>query len=605
MRKIFSILLFFIFFVGLTSKTFAADYFTRDYKVLYQIHDDGKATVTVNVKLTNTTSEYYASSDTITVGFRNIENISARDPDGPITPTVKQTDEGSSIELPFHKKAVGKGKSLEFSVTFDTPDIAEHAGKIWEVNIPGISNADEFSSFNVDVKIPDSFGAPTFVKPASSSSQLSFNKEQLDKSGISLTFGKFQNYAFSLVYHLQNTNVFPIKTEIALPPTTNYQEVSLDSLSPAPTNITTDKDGNWLAEYSLAPAQKIDVEATGVIKVSYQPSLVALSEKDRQEYLKEKPYWQISNAALKKTALQLKTPEEIYNYVVKTLHYDFSRVNGEQPRLGAASVFTKPESAVCLEFTDLFVALARAAGIPAREVNGFAHTENAKQRPLSLLKDILHSWPEYYDDTRNTWVMVDPTWGNTTGGTDYFHVFDLDHIVFIRKGLSSQYPIPPGGYKTESDMGKKDITIGMAQDFPQADAKAVITAEFPSKTFSALPIQGYLVITNKGNTLFSNQHAVIESESLSPKRQILSINAIPPRGFVKIPVIFDKTSVFTNKSYDFTIKVQDTIMRRRIEVTPFAFSRNQIIGGAAVVILTIIISIIAFKTRYLPLFRRA
>jgi transglutaminase-like putative cysteine protease len=55
---------------------------------------------------------------------------------------------------------------------------------------------------------------------------------------------------------------------------------------------------------------------------------------------------------------------------------------------------------VCLEFTDLFIAIARAAGIPAREIDGFGYTQNAINRPISIDEDILHAWPEYYDTAK-------------------------------------------------------------------------------------------------------------------------------------------------------------------------------------------------------------
>src|SRR5205085_322452 len=146
-------------------------------------------------------------------------------------------------------------------------------------------------------------------------------------------------------------------------------------------------------------------------------------------------YWQTNDPAIKALGQELKTPKDIYEYVVKTLSYDFTRVTDDKPRLGAALALKNPTSAVCREFTDLFIAIARSAGIPAREVDGFAYTENAKQRPLSLVKDILHAWPEYYDTNKKTWVMVDPTWGSTTGGIDYFQVLDLDHFAFAIKGI--------------------------------------------------------------------------------------------------------------------------------------------------------------------------
>jgi len=83
-----------------------------------------------------------------------------------------------------------------------------------------------------------------------------------------------------------------------------------------------------------------------------------------------------------------------------------------------------------MEFTDTFITLVRALGIPAREINGYAYAQNDRLRPLGLEQDVLHSWPEYYDFASQTWQQVDPTWGNTTGGLDYFHKFDLDHFTF-------------------------------------------------------------------------------------------------------------------------------------------------------------------------------
>ena len=204
-------------------------------------------------------------------------------------------------------------------------------------------------------------------------------------------------------------------------------------MNPAPENVTKDKDGNWLATYLLRPRSSTRVEVRGKAAVSLFPKPEALSDESRAEYLKEKPYWQVSDSRIQKLAKDLKTPKAIYDYVVKSLTYDFERVKKQQARLGAVATLQNPTSAVCLEFTDLFIAITRAAGIPAREVEGFAFTDNQKQRPLSLVQDILHAWPEYYDDTRQMWIMVDPTWGNSTGGVDYFDVLDFDHFAFVRK----------------------------------------------------------------------------------------------------------------------------------------------------------------------------
>jgi hypothetical protein len=56
----------------------------------------------------------------------------------------------------------------------------------------------------------------------------------------------------------------------------------------------------------------------------------------------------------------------------------------------------------CKNFTLLFVALARASGIPAREVSGLAFVTGGKPRFAG------HAWAEIHD--AHQWVTVDPTW---------------------------------------------------------------------------------------------------------------------------------------------------------------------------------------------------
>ncbi len=476
MKKFFLIvfLLFFIFYFS-SSVALALENFTTAYDVTYTVREDESTHVLFNIILTNTTSQYYASTYKIRLGFTNISNIKASDPGGPIIPVITESTTGKSISLTFNKKAVGLDNKIPFTLSFDTNEIAQKQGEIWEINIPGLTNQGDFADFTVHVRTPSNLGEPIYIKPEQNTSSLDFTKEQLGKSGISMAFGESQYYAFNLVYHLKNNQFFPIKTEIALPPTTNYQDVVIESINPPPLSVQQDTDGNWLALYALSPTRKIDVIVKGKVQIFLTPKKEELSQDLRLEYTKEQPFWE-ANDDIKALARRLKTPENIYNYVITNVTYDFSRVTNISPRLGAAAVLANPTSAVCLEFTDLFIALARSAGIPARQVDGFAYTQNAKQRPLTLVKDILHSWPEYYDDERQAWIMVDPTWGNTTRGIDYFNMLDFDHFAFIIKGKSSVYPIPAGGYKLKGQESTKDISVSFTNPF-LTNTKSAITIQ--------------------------------------------------------------------------------------------------------------------------------
>ena len=286
--------------------------------------------------------------------------------------------------------------------------------------------------------------------------------------------------------------------------------------------------------------------------------------------------------------------------MVKGLKYDFSRVTQSKSRLGALGVLNNPSSAVCLEFTDLFIALARAAGIPAREVDGFAYTQNSKQRPLSLEKDILHAWPEYYDKELQTWIMVDPTWGNTTSGVDYFNMLDFDHIAFVIKGSNSSYPVPAGGYKFPGKEDQKDVEVFFTKENITLTQNFELKDDLPTTVSSGLPIQSTITLKNNGNSLLDSQTVTIEATSLSPKNQTLLFKQIPPFGYATLPVSFEKTPFLTNKTDTVTIRVAGKSFTSRVKISPFVLAKNNvfIVGGVVIAgILIAFISITAFKRR--------
>lgn len=597
---------FLLFFLGIclfsfffSNQTYASDFVTT-YDVTYNVLTSGITHVTFNINLTNTSSDYYASSYKIQVGFNNIRAITARDPDGPITPSVINTSEGKQIGLIFNKHVVGKDNTLHFTLDFDTTDIAQKVGTIWEVNIPGLTKQYDFSNFTAHVRVPSSFGSASYIKPKQPNNNLDFNKDQLGNAGISLAFGNKQQYNYDLFYHLQNNNIFPTQTEIALPPDTNYQKVLVNSISPKPNNVRLDNDGNWLASFTLKPRQTLKVEAKGDIIVYLLPKQQPITQDEAKLYLEKQPYWQTTDANIQKLAHQLKTPQSIYNYVVSNLHYDFSRITKSESRLGASAVLQQPNSAVCLEFTDLFVALARAAGIPAREVDGYAYTHDTQQRPISDIEDILHAWPEYYDQQQKTWIMVDPTWGNTTGGTDYFNTLDFDHVAFVLKGLDSSYPIPAGGYKLASDKQTKDVNMGFVDTPLQQTNNTTATLNLSNSFLSGFPVNGSVTIQNKSNREIGSNSIEVTVTKLSPTTQTLLTGDIPPYGSITVPFSFAKTSFLTNYTDIVTIHTGKQTIFQKITISPFTKNELKILlGGLFIAILIITVPITAKRTRRL------
>ncbi len=590
----------------LPPKSFASVNFSTDYNVSYTVKENATTRVNLNVVITNLSSQYFTPTYNMQVGFKNINNLTASDEDGPLTPTATQKPEGADIQITFNKRVVGLGNKHTLNISFDTDEVAENLGNIWEINIPGIAKENDFTTFNTTVSYPSALGKPSYIKPnilpAESTNKLTFTKDQLATSGISITFGSFQIYEFNLAYHLGNKNLFPVKTEIALPPSTNYQEVTIDSMNPKPLNVRVDIDGNWLAQYYLPPSKNLDVEVKGKAKINLTPKGEPLTNEQLHEYLKPAPFWESDNSKIKDLAQQLKTPEAIYNYVVRNLNYDYSRVELSKPRLGAVNALNTPTSAVCLEFTDLFIALSRAAGIPAREINGFAYTKNTKERPLSLVKDILHAWPEYYDFNKKTWIMIDPTWGNTTGGVDYFNTLDFDHFAFVIKGQDSSYPVPAGGYKLSQDKNLKDVNVKIGGDFnPSVALKPDINLQ--NEAMGGFPIELIIKVQNSGNSISENKNITVTTAYLSPKEQTIYFQKIPPYGFAEIPVEFGKTSFLTNRTDAVKITLGNNVYTKKIRILPIVLNKWVLIGGVIFFAISTL-SIIIARSRRISILRQ-
>ena len=608
MRKL--LLLFsFLLFLFITPQALASGDFSTNYDVVYTVSENQNTRVQINITLINKSDIYYASSYKIHVGFPDIKNIRATDRLGNILAAVDKKDDEQIISVNFNDKVTGINNRLAFSISFDTPDVAHKLGKIWEVNIPGLSSQSDLTNFNVTVNVPKNFGTPSFIKPqiknAISGNTYSFTRSDLGSSGISMTFGNEQVYKLSLIYHLYNKNLFPIRTEIALPPNTNYQEVEIDNISSPPNNVNIDRDGNWLAEYSLSPSQKKDVVVNAKIRLKLDPSIQPESETKLSQYLKTDDYWETNDKNIREKAKELKTPSEIYKFVSSYLKYDYSRVTSDKPRLGALKTFGSPSSAVCLEFTDLFIAIARAAGIPAREVDGFAYTQNSKERPLSLIKDVLHAWPQYYNREKKTWIMIDPTWANTTGGIDYFNTLDFDHIAFVIKGIDSNYPVPAGGYKISANQNVKDVEVTFADNFESESFALSITNNLPNKIIAGFPFEGSITVKNAGKIISPPQKLIVESSVLQPSIQKFTVKEIPPYGNSTIPVTYNKTPFLTNKTAAIRIVLSGSMFVHEVRITPLFLNEWSLIGGAVVFgIFIIVISAVAFIPWNLSLDRR-
>ena len=512
---------------------YAQSEFSVSSDVTYRVQDNGKTEVIHDITLGNNFSTLYATTYTLSLENIDAQDIVAKDDKGK-TLEVENTKDGDKqkIKIIFADAVVGKDSKRHFTVSYENGSFAVRTGEVWEVSIPRLSDENSFKSYSVTLEVPPSLGLEAYVSPTPTSFSESggkkvykFTKAEVIQTGITAGFGEFQVFSFNLSYHLENPLNRTSSTEISLPPDTAFQKVYFSKIEPAPANVKIDADGNWLAEYKLTARQRIDINVSGSVQIfaSHRPFPKPTAEV-LSTNLQETPVWQVNDPEIKVLANELKTPRAIYDYVTTTLKYDFSRVRPNVERFGAKKALQNPTQAICMEFTDLFIALARAAGIPAREINGYAYTENPELQPLSLVADVLHAWPEYYDKDRGVWIPVDPTWGSTTGGEDFFSKLDLRHFAFVIHGASYLTPYAPGSYKLGPNP-QKDVFVSFGK-LPQNRLSTPVITLTSKKLIPFLVSSYFIKIANPGPASLYSLYPTVYFDSDFKNRDFIAL--LPP-----------------------------------------------------------------------------
>ena len=525
-------LLFVFQFLTLTLSSAHAANFESTVSMDYRFASSGISAVTQQVTLTNLQSKIYAPSYQLKFSGELPKNFSASDTGGPLkTTTVSEGSDTYLITIEFPTPLVGKDQTRVFTIRYEGQP-AVKKGQIWEINLPRISH-------DFRLIVPSSFGDPAYISPPPSSSIREsvdnvylFSPSVADSVGISAAFGNFQVFDFRLSYPLTNTRSEPILTEIALPPDTAYQKVFYDSLNPAPQNVLADADGNWLAQYLLTAGQELKVTASGQVHLLAEPGAVSDPPTDLSVYTQPSDYWIVSDDRIADLVKKHRTPRDIYDYVVKLLDYDYSEIGPAASRRTSSAILDDPSKSRCQDFTDLFITLAHAAGIPARELNGYAYTTDSRLRPLSLQQDILHAWPEYWDSQSGAWISVDPTWENTTGGLDYFSKFDFNHFAFTIHGVDASYPVAAGLYDTGSSSRDVEITLSKFREYLPPSLSISWTPPF-----QILPLPIFfsdLRISNPSGQSVNHPRLLLKPENLN-------ISPVPPSDLGVMPPFSSQT----------------------------------------------------------------
>lgn len=538
MKLLLKLILFFLLYISLAKNVNAESNFGSAIRTDYYLQDDGTIKVDQRVAIKNLTSESFVTDYGMVVYTDDLESVVARDSLGDILKDYQKINDKTQISLKFNEEAVGKGTELKFRISYTTKSLYKNQGRIKEIYIPPSPDSDFITTYTVVLHIPDTYNRERNYKPHPrqvDDKSVLWTKEELKDTGAKVFIGTSSIYSVKLRYDLENSSFSSSTKTITIPPDTSYQKVVINSISPTPENVVLDIDGNWIGEYTLKPKQSLDVILDLAIEVFIQPrSEFSYGEVDPKIYTATQEYWEVDDPELNKLGKNLKTPRAIYEYVTDTLSYNYSKIEEGNGRVGAKVALIDTKNAICTEFTDLFITLSRAAGVPAREVNGYAYSSDPDTQPLSLVLDLLHAWPEYYDTKLKIWKPVDPTWGNTTGGADYFSLLDFSHIAFVKRGLSSTQPLSAGVVRNTKE--GEYISVKLLDKMPEINlVPTSIKLDLPASVPSGKPVAGYLVIDNPNNFALLNVLPSLESHPIKISKNINKIDILPPLSKTRVP----------------------------------------------------------------------
>jgi transglutaminase-like putative cysteine protease len=210
-----------------------------------------------------------------------------------------------------------------------------------------------------------------------------------------------------------------------------YQQVVARDIEPSNHTIVTDEFGNQYAEFDF---KSLEPGATARVNINY---VIAVNELtyDQADCVGDVPdmftqpelHIESRNPQIVALAEELTNPEQtlcqqarsFYDYIGSNLVYSYNGQDwGAQAALGKMG-------ADCTEYSSLLIALSRAAGIPARYVEGLLYL--GENSAIDARQE--HAWVELYFPGTG-WVPVDPTLGRSSLTREqHFARYSPNHII--------------------------------------------------------------------------------------------------------------------------------------------------------------------------------
>ena len=269
-------------------------------------------------------------------------------------------------------------------------------------------------------------------------------------SAIRLEWGLPSTVRLIFNYRIKNIGrslVSNITFKTYMPPKTIFQNVKYQFSAP----ITIDEDHNAIATLQINPILPGATETLTVVcditpngnMNTIIPNLgtfqayreILLKNRETARFISETKIWDFGDMNIQSLIkLMLNKAENPTDYMKMAFEFVNQKIKYKiNNKREKASVTVRTLSGDCSEYSDLFVALLRGGGIPAKIVHGLI-VDSSKKSLES------HAWCEYFSPELG-WIQCDPTWGYLAGVC-------CQHLSRQREGLGTELPTYSVEYQT-------------------------------------------------------------------------------------------------------------------------------------------------------------
>lgn len=418
--------------------------------------------------------------------------------------TILREVQGSIIEVSMGNTILGSGLTSAIQISYKVDHFMFRNAGTYDAVLPLFRETSTAAGESILFIYPESFGEVNYATAAfevtttGGKTRLLFDDlENISRLYLSVGESKYINVAMERSF-VNETDAY-VKQEVLIPPEYSSQLFAITSISPIPESARASDDGNYLLTYSIPANETLWVRIQGVLlNKKPEESAYTLNPQERELALEtESVWWHISdeNVILDIADIaELETLDEkierIYEYTKKELILSsgFRQLHGSEFRKGASTALKTYKNASVEDYADVFVALCRYTGIPARVVAGYVFPYSIEESQLGMF----HVWPQYWSDDLG-WVSVDPAFEM------YAELPMRPYVGINRVVVATAYDQSSQGFFLETS-----TEFMLTDQFAQIKPELKIDVELASHINAGSMGHGRLKIHNNGNCILSN-----------------------------------------------------------------------------------------------------